>query len=517
MNAKSHFVLSLDAGTTGVTAFLLSFTPSGEQKILASKTVDFKQYYPEATWVEHDLDEIWEATTQATKQACLKASQKDSGFHKSKIKSVGITNQRETLCLFSRREGKPLRKAIVWQCKRSLSLCEDLKKEGLEPLIKKKTGLLLDPYFTGTKLKWVLENEPEIKRKLESGEGLIGTIDTYLLYKLTRGKSFATEPSNASRTLLYNIEQNKWDPELLELMGSPNKDSLPEVLDSNSFFGKTLGLPFLPDGISINGILGDQQAALFGHTCFEFGESKCTYGTGAFFLMNTKEKLIQSTQGLLTTVASQIDGKVSYALEGSCFIAGAAVGFLRDNLGLIQTAQETGNLPEATEAAPDIYFVPALAGLGAPHWKPAAKGAFLGLTRSTSKDQMIKACLEGICFQVEDLLAVFRKEASFPIKQLSVDGGATANNVLMLTQAFISNLEVHRPKVIEATAYGAATLAAYGCGIVENLEDLKRQRSLERRFVPSSNEKMEALRQEQLRGWSQALKAVELFAKKKAE
>lgn len=501
-----NFILSIDQGTTGTTAFILNLNP-GSHEVLSSATVNFKQYYPKSDWVEHDLNEIWTSCEKAIEEAIILAASKNNFFKKEDLKTIGITNQRETLCVFSK-DGDPLHPAIVWQCKRSSKICEELKASGLEPEVKEKTGLLLDPYFTGTKLKWLIDNKPDLGEKIRSGEALVGTIDTFLLYKLTGGKSFATEPSNASRTLLYNIKERKWDETLLKIMGDIPESSLPKVLSSNSLFGKTRGVSSLPDGISISGVLGDQHASLFGHACFNYGESKCTYGTGAFFLMNTEDKIIRSKEGLLTTVAWELNGKISYALEGSCFIAGAAVGFLRDNLGLIKKAKETGFIPKDTQAAPELYFVPALCGLGAPYWKPDVKGALLGLTRSTSKDQIIKACLEGICFQVEDLLGVFRKEASLPLSKLNVDGGACANEILMNTQAYLSNLEVLRPKILEATAYGAALIAAYGSGIIKNLENLRKQKDPEESFKVTVSAEEVLLRDEKLTQWKKAINSL---------
>ena len=506
-----QFVLSIDAGTTGVTALILSVTEKS-QEVLISYTQDFPQEYPRNNWVEHDLDEIWSATGKSISRCLKLAKEKSSFFHETLIKSIGITNQRETLCVFSRKTGAPLRKAIVWQCKRSLDLCEQLKGQGHETLIRGKTGLLLDPYFTGSKLKWVIEEEPEIKEKIFSGEGLVGTVDTFLLYKLTQGESFFTEPSNASRTLLYNIHENKWDNKLLELMGGAPKESLPEVISSDSFFGETKGLSFLPDKISINGILGDQQASLFGHACFLSGEAKCTYGTGAFLLMNTGEKAIPSNKGLLTTISWKLGQKTYYALEGSCFIAGAAISFLRDNLKLIENVQETGLIPLEAKASPDLYFVPSLSGLGAPHWIPEAKGALLGLTRSTTKEEIIKACLEGIAFQVNDLLETFKEESSQNFESLSVDGGASSNQILMKTQAYLSQASIKQPESLESTAYGAALLAAFGKKILTNLEEIKEKKEFKASFQEkvSTDEEKRILEQKKS-GWRKALRAVSQF------
>lgn len=507
----NHYILALDQGTTGSTALIVDISNKNSHKIISQGTVDFKQHYPKADWVEHDLEDIWNSCIEAIKKALSLAQEKNSSFKVHEIKTIGITNQRETLCVFSRENGSALHPAIVWQCKRSLQICSELKEQGLEDEIKDKTGLLLDPYFTGTKIKWLMENEPNLRSKILSGKALLGTIDTFLLYRLTREQSFFTEPSNASRTLLYNLKEKKWDHSLLEIMGGIPESSLPRILDSHGHFGVTKGVSVLPDGISIHGILGDQQASLFGHKCFDYGESKCTYGTGAFFLMNTKDKIIKSHKGLLTTVAWQLNGDSSYALEGSCFIAGAAVSFLRDNLKLIQTVEESSHIPPNTEASPHLYYVPALCGLGAPHWKPEVKGAFLGLTRSTSREQIIKACLEGICFQVEDLLSVFRQEASCKLESLCVDGGASSNDLLMEIQAYLSNLKVTRPKIIETTAYGAALMAAYGTGLASDLKNLKSLKDYDKTFKPDHSKESQKLKEEKLTQWSKALSLLKAF------
>ncbi len=504
---KNHYILALDQGTSSTRAIIFELTKN-KHKVLAQAGIPFKQHYPKQDWVEHDLEEIWDSCLKAIKKAITLCEEKETTFKANHIKALALTNQRETLCVFSKKNGKPLHPAIVWQCKRSINICEDLKKEkNLEEQIRKKTGLFLDPYFTGTKLKWLMTEKESIKKKIVSGEAFIGTIDTYLLYRLTNAKSFFTEPSNASRTLLYNIKEKKWDDELLKIMGDIPITALPEILDSDALFGQTQNLQELPDGIPIHGILGDQQAALFGQKCFDYGESKCTYGTGAFFLMQTKEKCLENQSGLLTTVAWQIKGELSYALEGSCFITGAAVSFLRDNFEIIDHVNKT-ELKNKVEASPHLYFVPSLCGLGAPWWRAEVKGAFLGLTRSTSKEQMIQACLEGICFQVEDLISVFRKEASLDLKKLSVDGAACANNLLMKTQAHLSNLTLVKPEILETTAYGAALMAAHGCELV-SLGHLKTLKNKATFFKPT--EQNEKQRQKKLNKGQQAISALKLF------
>lgn len=505
-----HYILAIDQGTTTTTALILDLK-SEDHRVVSQAAVGFKQFYPKQDWVEHDLEEIWCSCLKAIEKAIKQSEKIDSKFKASSLQAIGLTNQRETLCVFSRKTGAPLYPAIVWQCKRSLKICEELKSsKDLETEIQKKTGLFCDPYFTGTKIKWLIEQDSTLKTKIQSGEALLGTIDSYLLYRLSGCLSFKTEPSNASRTLLYNIKENKWDDSLRKLMGNPALSSLPKVVPSNSLFGKTKKIPSLPDGLPIHGILGDQQAALFGQKCFDYGESKCTYGTGAFMLMQTQGKLIQTQSGLLTTVAWQIDDQLNYALEGSCFIAGAAVGFLRDNLEIIKNVQET-DLEEAIEASPHLYFVPSLCGLGAPWWRPEVKGSFLGLTRSTSKKQIMQACLEGICFQVEDLLSVFRKEASFTLKSLFVDGGACANKRLMETQAYLSNLSLTRPKILETTAYGAALMSAHGCGLIPDLNKLKKIENFDRVFSVTKDKDLSSLRKEKLFKWQRAVEALKMF------
>lgn len=495
-----NLILAIDQGTSSsrTLIFDLSHRP---HKTLAQASVDFKQHYPKQDWVEHDLEEIWQSTLKSMALALEQAS-----LDPTEIKGISLTNQRETLCVFDKKSGKPLHHGIVWQCKRSFEICEKLKSEGKEDDIRNKTGLLLDPYFTGTKIKWLLETNPELKEKIFSGEALLGTIDTYLLYRLTNGRSFATEPSNASRTLLYNLKQKKWDQDLIDLMGGFPKSSLPEIKDSHANFGQTKGLEVITDDIPIHGILGDQQAALFGHHCLNYGDAKCTYGTGAFFLMNTEKKCVINQSGLLSTVAWQLGGEVHYALEGSCFIAGAAVSFLRDNLEIIKDVKET-NLTEEIKAAPDLYFVPALCGLGAPWWLPKIKGAFLGLTRATTKKQLLKATLEGICFQVEDLISVFKKEAGLTLKEIHVDGGACANDSLMTTQTELSCLKVIRPRILETTAYGSALMASYGLGYL-SLNDLKGLQEHDKIF--ELNKINEGLRGDKKKGWLKAIKTLQM-------
>ncbi|MBI2602903.1 MAG: glycerol kinase GlpK [Deltaproteobacteria bacterium] len=506
---KSTFILAIDQGTTGTTALLVDVSDK-DPNIVGRSTVEFPQHYPQAGWVEHDLDEIWHSVVRACGEACVQAEEHSPEFRRHAIVALGITNQRETLCVYDRKTLAPLTRAIVWQCRRSASLCQRLKKDGAEEGIRKQTGLFLDPYFTGTKIKWLMENREDLARKINDGAALLGTIDTFLMSKLTHGASHVTEASNASRTLLYNIHTGAWDKDLLKMMGLSSADALPEVKDSYGSFGETKGLGFLPDGIPIAGVLGDQQAALAGQRCFKIGEAKCTYGTGAFLLLNLGDKPLASDHGLLTTVAWQVKGTRTYALEGSAFIAGAAFQFIRDNLGFLGNVADSAALANEVQAAPDIYFVPALAGLGAPWWDPLARGAFFGLTRGTSKAQLVRATLEGVAFQVCDLLASMKNDMGRDLSLLRVDGGAAANNLLLNLQAQFARLPVERPHSLETTSLGAALFAGLGVGRYGNVEELHGSLPIEERFQPS--QALASMVEKQKQGWQRAIQAVRLFA-----
>lgn len=505
---SEHYLLAIDQGTTGSTVLVIDMANPKQPTIIGRATTDFKQYYPQPGWVEHQLDEIWLSVKQSCTRALQIAAQTKHTFNAKNIAAIGITNQRETLCTFDRQTGQAPIPAIVWQCRRSADISSALKKSGVESKVREKTGLVLDPYFSATKMSWLLKNKPEIKTAMERGQLVWGTIDTYLLHRLTAGQVFATEPSNASRTMLLNLKTGQFDPELLEIFGIPGSSCLPEVKSSASIFGKTSKLDFLPDGIPIAGILGDQQAALAGQSCFDVGEAKCTYGTGAFLLLNTGQEMRRSKTGMLTTVAWSVNNQLTYAFEGASFIAGAAVQFLRDQLGIIPTANVTESMALNETAAPHVYFVPALAGLGAPYWDPHARGAFLGLTRGTSNAQLVRATLEGIAFQVNDLLKAMAQDLGQPIQVLRVDGGATANNLLMQLQANISAMPVDRPKILETTAFGAAMFAGLGVGLYQRLDDLKAARVVDKIF---QNEQ-DALQRDKLQGWQRAVKAVQVFA-----
>lgn len=513
------YMMAIDQGTTGTTAMLFGLGKNGASnskhlEALASANHEFPQYYPQEGWVEHDLDEIWSSTTAAIADCLASAKSKVSGFSADQVSSLGITNQRETLTVFDAKSSRPVSKAIVWQCKRSQKICEAMKTKDLELKFREKTGLLLDPYFTGTKLKWLFDNQPETAEKIMDGSYCFGTVDTYLLHRLTAGSVWATEPSNASRTLCYNLHKRGWDRELISMLGLPEGLPLPEIKDSNALFGYTKGLGTLPDGIPISGILGDQQSALFGQRCFEVGEAKCTYGTGAFLLVQTGEESLSvaDSQGLLSTVAWRIKNETVHALEGAAFTCGASVQFIRDQLKLIGSAQESEDLARGVDAAPYVYFVPALAGLGAPYWNPNARGAFLGMSRGTTREVCIRAVLEGMALQVQDLALamVDRLGEENPIKSFKVDGGAAANKTLMEFQAALLNLPIVKPEILETTAMGAALISGLGSGIFESLEEIKQLSIHSKIFEPNI---LDAKARMMIRkGWAKANEAVRVFS-----
>jgi glycerol kinase len=485
-----RFVLALDQGTTGSRALVVD--PDGA--IRGSGYAELPQYYPKPGWVEHDAEEIWQTTVQAIGQAL--AAARVTG---ADIAAIGITNQRETSVLWERASGRPVHRAIVWQCRRTAPFCERLKSEGHEAEFRRKTGLMLDPYFSGTKIRWLLDEVPGARERAERGELAFGTVDSWLLWRLTGGAVHATDPSNASRTLCYDIRRRSWDEGLCEALGVPAA-ILPEVKPSAGLFGETAA-GVLPAGIPVTGIAGDQQSALFGQCCFEPGMAKNTYGTGCFLLLNTGDRPVVSERGLLTTVAWQLDGATTYALEGSVFIAGAVVQWLRDGLGIIKTSAETESLAESVADAGGVYLVPAFTGLGAPYWDPYARGVLVGLTRGTTKAHIARAALEGIAYQNRDVLDVMALEAAAPLQALRVDGGAAANNFLCQFQADVLNVEVLRPAVTETTGMGAAFLAGVGAGLWKT-GDLASRWRLERRFTPSA---VTAAREAGYLGWRRAV------------
>jgi glycerol kinase len=443
----------------------------------------FEQHFPRPGWVEHDAEQIWETQIATARSALRKTKLKASS-----IAALGITQQRETVVAWDSRTGRPLGKALVWQDRRTSERCHALRADGHEPELRRKTGLLLDPYFSATKMEWLLKNRPEVKKAAVTGRLRLGTIDSWLLYRLTQGEVFATEPSNAARTLLFNLPKGEWDGDLLELFGIP-REALGEVRDSSSLFGvcKVKGL----EGIPITGILGDQQASLFGHRCLREGEGKNTYGTGCFLLRNAGESFTEPPQGLLGTVAWRISGKTTYALEGAVLAAGAAIQFLRDGMGLIRKSSESESLAKSLKGNDGVYCVPAFAGLGTPYWDPDARGLFIGLTRGTTPAHFARAALESIAYQTRDLVEAFpRSEA----KALSADGGATANGFLIQFQADILNQEVFVPAHAEVTAAGAAMMAALGGGLIQDAEELRQLRFPGKRYRPKMKaEEREAL------------------------
>lgn len=495
----SRYILALDQGTTSSRAILFD----REGRPLAMKSQEFRQIYPQPGWVEHDPPDIWQTQLKAA-QAVLN----EAGVRAEDIAAIGVTNQRETTLLWERETGKPVHRAIVWQDRRTAAICDRLKAQGLEPAVRAKTGLVLDPYFSATKLTWLFETHPELKARAERGELAFGTVDTWLIWKLSGGKVHATDPSNASRTLLFNLRTLTWDDELLEWFGVP-KAILPEVRPSSGIFGDTLpdwfGAP-----VSIAGVAGDQQAALFGQAGFRPGMAKNTYGTGAFLLMNTGARPVLSEKGLLTTVAWRIGDQVWYALEGSIFIAGAVVQWLRDELGLIARADETEAHARAVEDTGGVYFVPAFTGLGAPYWDPYARGVIVGLTRGTGRHHLIRAALESIAYQSRDVLEIMQKEAGLKLDALRVDGGAAQNDWLMQFQADVLNVAVDRPIVHETTALGAAYLAGLAVGYWESLEEIEALWKMDRRFEPAITEEE---RQKRYSGWLRAVERAKGWAR----
>jgi len=473
----SRFVLAIDQGTTGSTVLVFD----EKLQLRARGYREFPQHYPQPGWVEHDPEEIWVSVRGAITDA-LHAS--GAEVDATKIAAIGITNQRETTILWDRKTGLPVGKAIVWQDRRTAELCARLKAEGQEPLFREATGLVLDPYFSGTKIAWMLDNTPGLRARAEKGEICFGTVDSYLVWRLSGGSAHVTDVSNASRTLLFDLHKMAWSDALLEKLKVP-RQLLPDVRASSEIYAETRGVPGLPDRIPVAGIAGDQQAALFGQTCFEVGEAKCTYGTGAFLLLNTGTRPVPSQNGLVTTVAWKLGDQVTYALEGSTFIAGAMVQWLRDGLSIIQSASEIEALARSVPDTGGVVAVPALAGLGAPHWRPEARGLLTGLTRGTTKAHIARAVLEGIALQIADLLGAMQKDAGLTLRALKVDGGAAANDLLMQYQADVLHTEIVRPKLVETTAIGAALLAGLAVQVWKGTDDAKRAWSEDRRFAPS--------------------------------
>ena len=500
----SQYIMALDAGTTSSRCIL--FNKQGEVCALAQK--EFTQYFPKPGYVEHDANEIWTTQLLVCREAMNQVEAKASD-----IAAIGITNQRETTVVWDNKTGEPIYHAIVWQCRRTSDFCEELKKDpSVVEMIKEKTGLVVDPYFSGTKIRWILDHVPTAREKAEKGELSFGTIDTWLIYKLSGGKIHVTDYTNASRTMLFNIHTLTWDEEILDLLKIP-ANMLPEVKESSYVYGETD--PALFEGaIKIAGIAGDQQSALFGQACFEAGDVKNTYGTGCFMLMNTGSQPIHSKNGLLTTIAWGLDGKVTYALEGSVYVAGAAMQWLRDEVKLIDSSPDSEYFATKVDSTNGCYVVPAFTGLGAPYWNPYARGIMTGLTRGTSKCHMIRATLESIAYQANDVFDAMEKDAGMKVTNLKVDGGACRNNFLMQFQSNISNVPVSRPTCVETTAMGANYLAGLAVGFYESLDAIKESWALERTF---NVEKDDAYRARKLKGWRKAVKAALFLAQEDEE
>ena len=492
------YILAFDQGTTSSRAIIFDH----QGNILAVAQKEFKQIFPQPGWVEHDPNEIWSTQLGVAAEAITKA-----GLSVKDIAAIGITNQRETTVVWERATGKPIYNAIVWQDRRTAAYCEDLKKRAIEWLIREKTGLVLDAYFSATKIKWILDNVPGALERARNGELCFGTIDTWLLWNLTRGEVHATDVSNASRTLLLNIHTGQWDGELERIFDVPG-NMLPQVKSSSEIYGYTQNI-LTAEKIPIAGIAGDQQAALFGQMCTEPGMVKNTYGTGCFMLMNTGEKPVSSSHNLLTTIAWKLNGKMIYALEGSVFIAGAVVQWLRDGLGIIRKASDIESLAAQSDDNGGVYMVPAFAGLGAPYWNPHARGTIVGLTRGSTASQLARAALESIAYQTVDVLKAMENDAGMSIMELRVDGGATANNLLMQFQSDILFTTTVRPRITETTALGAAYFAGLAVGFWKDVEEISHQWQCDQRFLPAMEEKK---REQLMKDWQRAVKAAQVWA-----
>jgi glycerol kinase len=478
-------ILAIDQGTTGTTCLLVD----AHLNIKARATREFAQHFARPGWVEHDPDELWASVCGAVSDALEK-----SEAAASSIAAIGITNQRETSLIWDRRSGSPICRALVWQDRRTTETCQALKAAGHEELIRKTTGLVLDPYFSATKFAWILDNVDGARKKAEEGDLAAGTVDTYLIWRLTGGKAHFTDPSNASRTMLWPLTGSGWSEELCSILRVPSA-ILPQVLPCKASFGTTSGVPGLADGIPICGVIGDQQSALFGQACFEPGQAKCTYGTGAFAMLNTGETPAESSSGLLTTIGWRLDEHTVYCLEGSAFMAGAVVQWLRDGLGFFSKASEIEALAASVEDSGGVVMVPAHTGLGAPHWRPQARGLICGLTRGTTRSHIARAALEGIALQIADLLDAMAADTGRPLRSLRVDGGAAANDLLMQMQADLLGVRLERPTTLETTALGAVFMAGLGIGMWSDTKALKAAWKKDREFIPSADaQKTAALR-----------------------
>ncbi|YCA44228.1 glycerol kinase GlpK [Bacillus sp. JZ8] len=494
----STYILALDQGTTSSRAIL--FNKKGE--IVHTSQKEFTQYFPNPGWVEHNANEIWSSIL-----SCIASCLSESGVKANQVEGIGITNQRETTVVWDKNTGQPVYNAIVWQSRQTSSICNELKEKGYNDTFRDKTGLLIDAYFAGTKVKWILDNVDGAREKAENGELLFGTIDTWLIWKLSGGKAHVTDYSNASRTLMFNIYDLKWDEELLEILGVP-ASMLPEVKASSEVYAETIDYHFFGQKVPIAGAAGDQQSALFGQACFEKGMAKNTYGTGCFMLMNTGEKAVKSEHGLLTTIAWGIDGKVEYALEGSIFVAGSAIQWLRDGLRMFNNAADSQKYAERVESTDGVYMVPAFVGLGTPYWDSDVRGAMFGLTRGTKKEHFVRATLESLAYQTRDVLDAMKEDAGMEIKRLRVDGGAVKNDFLMQFQSDILDVPVERPTINETTALGAAYLAGLAVGFWESRDEIAEKWDVEKAF----ESKMEDDQRTKLYGgWKKAVKAAMVF------
>ena len=493
------FIMALDQGTTSSRAIL--FDKKGN--IFHTTQQEFPQYFPQSGWVEHNPEQIWSSVL-----SCIASVLSEKNLRADQIAGIGITNQRETTVVWDKHTGEPIYNAIVWQSRQTADICENLKAQGLNDKFRDKSGLLIDAYFSGTKVKWILDNVEGAREKAENGDLLFGTIDTWIIWKLTNGKVHVTDYSNASRTLMFNIFELKWDKELLEILGV-QASMLPEVRSSSEVYGHTDADLFFGQEIAIAGIAGDQQAALFGQACFEPGMVKNTYGTGCFMLMNTGETAVKSEHGLLTTIAWGLNGKVTYALEGSIFVAGSAIQWLRDGLRMFRKAEESEAYATRVTSSEGVYVVPAFVGLGTPYWDSDVRGAVFGLTRGTQKEHFIRATLESLAYQTRDVLSAMEADSNIPLHTLRVDGGAVKNNFLMQFQSDLLNVPVDRPVVNETTALGAAYLAGLAVGYWDSLQDISNYWNLDNKFEPVMSEQE---REDLYAGWGKAVKAAQAFS-----
>ena len=489
---EKKYIMALDRGTTSSRCII--FDKDG--KIIKVAQKEFEQIYPKPGWVEHDAMEIWGSQSGVMREAVDTA-----GINPEEIAAIGITNQRETTVVWDKKTGKPIYNAIVWQCRRTSEICDELKEKGLTECIREKTGLIIDAYFSATKVKWILDNVEGARERAEKGELLFGTIDTWLIWKLTGGRVHVTDYSNASRTMMYNINTLEWDEDILKELDIP-EIMLPEVKESSCVYGYTDSGLFADIKIPIAGCAGDQQSALFGQNCFEEGTAKNTYGTGCFLLMNTGEKPVKSENGLLTTISWGVDGKVEYALEGSIFMGGASIQWLRDELRMIKSAADSEKYAMRVENTNGVYVVPAFTGLGAPYWDMYARGTIVGLTRGAKKEHLIRATLESIAYQTKDVLEAMQNDSGIELKSLKVDGGASNNNFLMQFQSDILNVKIDRPKIVETTALGAAYLAGLAVGFFKSKEDIKKRWVCDREFEPKMSEEV---REKSYKDWKRAV------------